>query len=102
MRDVDVLIAAATPCTAPLVDQQTMELAGTTVPVRANLGVLTQPISFIGLPVVAAPIARPGLPIAVQLIGRPWAEATLLRVAAALERAGVAVAPVASGWRRQG
>ncbi|BBK40608.1 amidase [Allostella vacuolata] len=99
MHDVDVLIAAATPCTAPAIDQQTMELAGAIVPVRANLGVLTQPISFIGLPVVAAPIARDGMPIAVQLIGRPWEEATVLRVAAALERMGVAAAPVAEGWR---
>ena len=98
MQEIDVLIAPATPCTAPLVEQQTMELAGATVPVRANLGVLTQPISFIGLPVVAAPVAGPGLPIAVQIIGRPWEEATLLRVAAALGRAGIAAAPVAKAF----
>lgn len=76
-----------------------MELAGAVVPVRANLGVLTQPISFIGLPVVAVPVVRAGLPIGVQIIGRPWQEAAILRVAATLERMGVAGAPVASGWR---
>ena len=29
------------------------------MPVRANLGIYTQPISFIGLPVVVVPVALP-------------------------------------------
>ena len=37
-----------------------MLLGGEAVPVRAMLGVLTQPISFIGLPVVAVPVPMPG------------------------------------------
>ena len=90
-RHHDILLAPATPCTAPLIGQQTMELAGETVPVRANLGVFTQPISFIGLPVVAVPLPGPALPIAVQIIAAPWQEARALRIARELERLGIAL-----------
>ena len=45
------------------------------MPLRANIGVYTQPISFIGLPVVAVPVPQPdGMPIAVQIITAPWRE----------------------------
>ena len=38
---------------------------------RANLGLFTQPISFIGLPVVAVPTRKPGaMPIGVQVIAQ--------------------------------
>ena len=89
-RDVDILLAPATPCTAPLIGQETIEIDGRPMPVRPYLGVYTQPLSFIGLPIVAAPV-RPGggLPIGVQIIAAPWHEAEALRVAATLERAGV-------------
>jgi aspartyl-tRNA(Asn)/glutamyl-tRNA(Gln) amidotransferase subunit A len=96
LRDVDVLIAPATPVTAPRIDQITMTIAGVEMPVRANLGIFTQPVSFIGLPVVAAPLQRPGgLPIAVQLIAKPYDEQAVLRVARWLEREGVCAAPPA-------
>jgi amidase/aspartyl-tRNA(Asn)/glutamyl-tRNA(Gln) amidotransferase subunit A len=39
----------------------------------------------------------PQLPIGVQLIAAPWREDLCLRVAAALEAAGVCSAPVAQG-----
>lgn len=89
-RSVDVIIAPATPCSAPLIGQDMMTLDGVTLPTRANMGLFTQPISFIGLPVLALPVARTGLPIGVQLIAAPWREDVLFRVAAALERQGVA------------
>jgi len=63
-----------------------------------SLGLLTQPVSCAGLPVVAAPIRRDGLPIAIQVIAAPWREADALRVARALEQLGVAAAPVAAGF----
>ena len=59
------------------------------MPTRASMGVLTQPISFIGLPVVAVPVVRPGMPIGVQVIAAPWREDVALRVALDLERRGV-------------
>lgn len=90
----DVLIAPATPVPAPLSGQKTFVLDGKEMLVRPNIGIYTQPISFIGLPVAAAPI--PGddpLPIAVQLIAAPWREDIALRAAAALEASGIAYAP---------
>src|SRR6202007_616657 len=46
---VDAILAPATPCTAPLIGQQTFMHGDTELPVRANLGLYTQPISFIGV-----------------------------------------------------
>jgi len=90
--DVDVLLAPATPCVAPRIGQATFVLDGAEMPVRPNLGVFTQPLSFIGLPVVAVPLPGPHLPIGVQVIAAPWRETDALRVAATLEAAGVAQA----------
>jgi AtzE family amidohydrolase len=92
-KTVDVIIAPATPCTAPSIGQQTFMLDGVELPVRPNLGIFTQPISFIGLPVVAVPIPLKPLPIGVQIIAAPWREDVALRVAAELEKSGAAVAP---------
>jgi 1-carboxybiuret hydrolase len=86
--NVDVIIAPATPCVAPKLGQATFVLDGVELPVRANIGIHTQPISFIGLPVVAAPIPLEPMPIAVQIIAAPWREDIALRVAYALERSG--------------
>ena len=63
---------------------------------RPNIGVFTQPISFIGLPVAAVPVWTTGvaLPIGVQVIAAPWREDLVLRVARALEREGVVSAPI--------
>lgn len=95
-EEVDVILAPATPCTAPKLGQTMMTLDGVELPVRANLGIYTQPISFIGLPVAVAPLQRPGgLPIGVQLIAKPYNEQAALRVAAHLEKMGVAAAPPA-------
>jgi AtzE family amidohydrolase len=87
---VDVILAPATPCTAPQIGQQTFVLDGVEMPLRPNIGIYTQPISFIGLPVVAAPVPLKPLPIAVQIIAAPWREDVALRVAHALEQSGVA------------
>src|SRR5262249_55558088 len=44
---VDAMLAPATPCIAPLIGQKTFVLDGVELPVRPNLGIYTQPISFI-------------------------------------------------------
>jgi aspartyl-tRNA(Asn)/glutamyl-tRNA(Gln) amidotransferase subunit A len=90
-RRTDIILAPATPCTAPRIGQQTMVLDGVEMPVRPNLGLYTQPLSFIGLPVVAVPVPKPGrMPLAVQIIAAPWNETAALRVAALLEQHGIA------------
>jgi amidase/aspartyl-tRNA(Asn)/glutamyl-tRNA(Gln) amidotransferase subunit A len=66
------------------------------------MGLLTQPISCIGLPVCAVPVwpqpgdepVVPALPVGVQVIAAPWREDQVLRVAAALQAGGVAQAPL--------
>ncbi len=95
--NVDAILAPATPCTAPLIGQQTFMLDGVELSVRANLGIYTQPISFIGLPVVAVPIPLKPLPIGVQIIAAPWREDVALRIAHALETKGVAAATRPAG-----
>jgi AtzE family amidohydrolase len=91
---VDAILAPATPGVAPLIGQKTFVLDGKEMPVRPNIGIYTQPISFIGLPVVAVPVPTPlGLPIGVQIITAPWREDIALRIAHALQVSGAARAP---------
>ena len=98
---VDVLIAPATPCVAPRIGTEWLDLNGQRVLARPSLGLLAQPISCIGLPVVTVPVwgmnpALPHLPIGVQVIAAPWREDLALRVAAELEALGVSSAPIAA------
>jgi len=93
-EDVDAILAPATPCTAPLIGQKTFNLGGVELPVRANLGIYTQPISFIGLPVVCVPVPLSPLPIGVQIIAAPWREDVALRIARWLEKNGAVAAPL--------
>jgi AtzE family amidohydrolase len=92
---VDVLLAPTTPYPAPRIGQERIKVAGAEVLARPTLGLYTQPLSFIGLPVISVPVARAtGLPLGVQLVGAPFRESTLLRVAAYLERQGVIAARI--------
>ena len=60
------------------------------------MGLLTQPVSFAGCPVVAAPLwpasraGEPAMPLGVQLIAAPWREDLALRAAWALQSTGLA------------
>lgn len=96
----DIVVAPATPCAATPIGQETLTLGGETMALRPNLGVFTQPVSCLGLPVLAVPL--PGfaeaLPIGVQLIAAPWREDLLFAAASALEAAGVCAAPIACGF----
>ena len=89
----DVLVAPATPVAAPHIGTEWLEINGTRHPCRPSMGLLTQPISFAGCPVVAAPLwpaGAAGLPIAVQLIAAPWREDLALRAAMVLQQSGLA------------
>lgn len=93
----DILLAPATPCSATLIGQEIMHINGSDLPIRASMGMLTQPISFLGLPVVTVPLKTAGgLPIGIQLIAAPWREDFCLRAAYALEQQGLVSAPVSS------
>ena len=85
-QKVDIILAPTTPCVAPPLGQEKMAIAGEEILVRPNLGRFTQPLSFVGLPVLSFPIQRPGdLPLGVQIIAAPDNETLILRVAAVLE-----------------
>lgn len=91
-RDTDVLLAATTPCSAPLVGQRTMDVRGESLLVGMSLGLLAQPWALVGLPALTVPLTgQDGLPIGVQLVAAPFQEARLFRVAAVLERGSLAV-----------
>ncbi len=92
-RDWDVLLAPATPVAAPAIGSEWIHINGQAFPCRPSIGLLTQPISFAGCPVVAAPMwpdGTDGLPIGVQVIAAPWREDLALRAGWALAQAGVA------------
>jgi amidase/aspartyl-tRNA(Asn)/glutamyl-tRNA(Gln) amidotransferase subunit A len=92
-QDWDVLLCAATPVPAPAIGTEWIALNGQKLPSRPSMGLLTQPISFAGCPVVVAPMwpqGTGGLPIGVQVVAAPWREDLALRAARVLEAAGVA------------
>ena len=99
-KHFDVVLAAATPGPATEIGAATMTINGRTLPTRPNTGLLTQPISCVGLPVCTVPVwssrADWPLPVGVQLITAPWREDLALQVAAALEAEGIVHAPVAA------
>ena len=95
-NEVDIILAPTTPCFAPKIGQEKMTIGEEEVLVRPNLGLYTQPLSFIGLPVLSVPIHHPDrLPLGVQIIAAPYNEALILRVAAVLESQSIISAPVA-------
>ena len=96
LREFDILLAPSTPCVAPFLKEHEPVAADGPSPPRPSLGALTQPISFIGLPVVSVPVwgCHPRLPIGVQVIGAPWREDLVLRVAHHLQQTGIVRAPV--------
>ena len=90
-RDWDVLLAPATPVCAPAIGTQWLDVQGVRHPCRPAMGLLTQPISFAGCPVVVAPMwpdGAHGLPIGVQIITAPWREDLALRAAMVLQHTG--------------
>lgn len=93
IAEFDVLLAPATPTYAPSIRNPFIFIDGARSPARADLGIHTQPISFLGLPSLSVPIHRPGrLPLGLQLVGRRGGEASLLSFAATLEERGL------TGW----
>jgi aspartyl-tRNA(Asn)/glutamyl-tRNA(Gln) amidotransferase subunit A len=104
LGEVDLLLAPATPVCAPRIGSDDILINGRSIAARASLGMLTQPISCVGLPVCTVPVwpgedtdsglAAPGaqapaMPIGVQLVAAPWREDLCLAAAAHLERCGI-------------
>jgi aspartyl-tRNA(Asn)/glutamyl-tRNA(Gln) amidotransferase subunit A len=98
--EIDVLIAPAAPTRAPKLGQKSMVLGGVEMPLRANFGIFTEPLSLSGFPLVTVPILPEGrkLPIGLQVMSAPWREDFALRVGRQLEKADLAKSPVARGF----
>lgn len=96
-QDWDVLLTPATPVSATTIGTEWLDINGVRQPCRAAMGLLTQPISFAGCPVLTAPMwpAASAMPLGVQIIAAPWREDLAFRAAQVLAGAGVAhVQPV--------
>jgi Asp-tRNA(Asn)/Glu-tRNA(Gln) amidotransferase A subunit family amidase len=88
---VDVLLMPAMPTTAfPVGALRPESIAGEPVPDGFDTWcALALPANLAGLPAACVPIGtgRDGLPVAAQVMGPRWADATVLRAAALLDRA---------------
>ncbi len=83
LAEWDAVILPTAPTTAPLREGEDAIAAA------AKLTAYTSPFNLTGVPAISIPCGfdASGLPIGVQLVARPWAEARLLRIARAYERA---------------
>nr|AFK37920.1 unknown [Lotus japonicus] len=87
-KKVDVIVTPTTGMTAPRIPPSALESGETDMPTTGYLMRFVVPANLLGLPAISIPVGydKEGLPIGLQIIGRPWAEATILRVASAVEK----------------
>jgi aspartyl-tRNA(Asn)/glutamyl-tRNA(Gln) amidotransferase subunit A len=87
MKELDALLAPATPCVAPIQDSDEVTIRGAQRDLRSALLSCVVPPSELACPVVAVPVgSHQGLPFGMQIVGRPMAEPLLLSIAAVCER----------------
>jgi aspartyl-tRNA(Asn)/glutamyl-tRNA(Gln) amidotransferase subunit A len=91
--EVDCIVTPATPAPAPRSGEKTVSLGGQDEDVRLAATRLVRGINALGLPAVSLPcgVTAAGLPIGAQIVGPAFQEAEILRVAAALEEAGIRI-----------
>ena len=94
-KQVDCLIAPATPSPAPRIGDTTIRLGGRDEDVRLASTRLVRGVNALGYPALSLPcgLSVSGLPLGMQIIGPAFEEALLLRIGAALEDGGVGIPP---------
>jgi aspartyl-tRNA(Asn)/glutamyl-tRNA(Gln) amidotransferase subunit A len=94
-KEVDCLIAPATPSPAPRIGETTIRLGGRDEDVRLATTRLVRGVNALGFPALSLPcgLSGSGLPVGLQIIGPAFEEALLLRAGAALEDGGVGIPP---------
>lgn len=97
-EEVDVVVGPTMPLTAWRVGERSVRIGGRDESVLTVSWRLTYPWNLIGVPAASVPCGfdSAGLPIGVQIAAAPFAEATVLRCAAALEESFGGPAPKAS------
>jgi Asp-tRNA(Asn)/Glu-tRNA(Gln) amidotransferase A subunit family amidase len=87
-KKVDVIVTPTTGMTAPKIPPSALKSGETDMPTTGYLMRFVVPANLLGFPAISVPVGydKEGLPIGLQIIGRPWAEATILRVASAVEK----------------
>lgn len=87
MRRLNALLAPATPCVAPLQDNDAVTIDGIRRDVRSALLQCVVPPSELACPVIAVPVGfHDGLPLGMQIIGKPFTEPLLLSIAGVCEQ----------------
>ncbi|KAL3614418.1 hypothetical protein CASFOL_042492 [Castilleja foliolosa] len=86
-KKVDVIVTPTTGMTAPVIPPAAHSHGETNLHVSGNLMRFVVTANLLGFPAISVPVGydKQGLPIGLQIIGRPWCEATILRLAAAVE-----------------
>ncbi|XP_050364561.1 fatty acid amide hydrolase [Argentina anserina] len=86
-KNVDVIVTPTTGMTAPKIPPSALKDGETDMQVTGDLMRFIIAANLLGLPAISVPVGydKQGLPIGLQLIGRPWGEASILRLANAIE-----------------
>jgi aspartyl-tRNA(Asn)/glutamyl-tRNA(Gln) amidotransferase subunit A len=87
-NEVDALVTPTTPIAAPLIDEETISIAGKDHPTRALLLRLNRPANLGGLPAISVPcgLTPAGLPAGLQFLAALNAESLLLDLANRFEQ----------------
>ncbi|MCO5588588.1 hypothetical protein L7F22_042545 [Adiantum nelumboides] len=94
-KKADIIVTPTTGCTAKPISEGALKVGELNYVVGAKLVRYQIAANFLGLPAITVPVGydAEGMPIGLQLLGRPWSEATLLRVAYAIENLSIAKRP---------
>lgn len=86
-KKVDIIVTPTTAMTAPIISPSALTVGEVNMPVSGNLMRFVLAGNLLGFPAISVPVGydKQGLPIGMQLIGRPWCEASILRLATAIE-----------------
>ncbi|KAI5068521.1 hypothetical protein GOP47_0016866 [Adiantum capillus-veneris] len=86
-KKADILVTPTSGCTAQPIPEAALKVGELNYVVGAKMMHYQIAANFLGLPAITIPVGydADGLPIGLQLLGPPWSEATLLRVAYAIE-----------------
>ncbi|XP_021903768.1 fatty acid amide hydrolase-like isoform X2 [Carica papaya] len=86
-KKADVIVTPTTGMTAPIIPPSALKYGETDMRVTGYLMSFILAANLLGLPAITVPVGydKQGLPIGLQIIGRPWGEASILRLASAVE-----------------